>query len=211
MENRSEFTGYKWRGLLKFPEGTYYHQIGQTFFKNVDWVAVCQYASEIHDREICTLDPQITMGCNHMIRILNFGDGSRWVARLRMLSTKIGVEADSQCRYFQREVDCIQLVRERARIPVPALFGYIASADNHIGAPVMFQECLPGNCGMDMNDRMEVPTQHKPTFFAAMSELQVSSHSHLLIDFGSKRPTDRNLQDKFPQDWLSNSAIGWDL
>ena len=55
-----------------------------------------------------------------------------------MISTKIGVEADSQCRYFQREVDYIQLVRERAHTPVPALFGYVASADNHIGAPIMF-------------------------------------------------------------------------
>lgn len=182
MANRSEYTGYKWRGLLKFPEGTYYHQIGQTFFKSIDWVAVCRYASEIRDGEICTLDPQITMGCNHMIRILNFADGSRWIARLRMISTKIGVEADSQCRYFQREIDCIQLVKERLRIPVPALFGYIASPDNHIGAPVMFQECLPGNCGMDMNAGMEIPTQHKSSFFAAMSDFQVSSHSYLLID-----------------------------
>ena len=182
MEDQSKYTGYKWRGLLKFPEGTSYHQKGQTFFKSIDWIALCQYASEIHDGEICTLDPQITMGCNHMIRILNFEDGSRWIARLRILSTKIEVEADTQCGYFQNEVDCIQLVKERVRIPVPALFGYIASADNHIGAPVMFQECLPGNCAMDLNARREVPTEHKPAFFAAMSELQVSSHSHLLID-----------------------------
>lgn len=211
MANQSSFTGYKWRGLLKFPEGTYYHQQGKTFFNSVDWDAVCRYASELHDGEICTLNPQITMGCNHMIRILDFADGSRWIARLRMLSTKTGVEADAECRYFQREVDCIQLVKERIRIPVPALFGYIASANNHIGAPIMFQECLPGNCAMDLNVLKEIPTQHKSTFFAAMSELQVSSCWYLLLLFSSDNRSDRNLHHNVPQNWLHYSAFRWDL
>ena len=164
MANQSTFTGFNWHGLLKFPEGTYYHQQGQPFFNSIDWDANCQYASELHNGEFCALDPQITMGCNQLIRILNFADGSRWIARPRILFTKTGVETKLQCRYIQREVDCIQLVKERSNVPVLALFSYIASADNHIGAPIMFQECLSGNCAMNLNTLREVPTQHKSIF-----------------------------------------------
>lgn len=210
MANKLTFTGYKWDGLLKFPKGTYYHQHGQTFFNSINWDAICQYASELHDGEICTLDPQINMGCNHMVRILNFGDGSRWIARLRMLLTKTRVEAESECRYFQREVDCIQLVKERIRVPVPELFGYIASADNHIGAPIMFQECLSGNCGIDLNFQ-GVPTQHKSTFFAAMSEFQVSPPRHLLVGFSFDNGSDGNLNYIVPQDRLHHPAFRWKL
>ena len=157
MANQSTFTDYNWHGLLKFPEGTYYHQQEQPFFNSIDLDANCQYASELHDGEFCAHDSQNTIGCNQLIRVLNFADGSRWIARPRMLFTKTGVEAQLQCRYFQREVDCNQLVKERSRVPVPALFGYIASADNHIGAPIMFQEFLSGNCVMDLNTLREVP------------------------------------------------------
>ena len=85
--------------IVEVSGGTYYHQ-GQRFFDSIDWDALCRYASELHDGEICTLDPQITMGCNHMIRIVNFVDGSQWIARLRMLFTKTGLEAESQCHFF---------------------------------------------------------------------------------------------------------------
>ena len=109
-----------------------------------------------------------------MVRILNFENGSRWVARLRMTATDTDAEKQEASLLLQREVDCIQLVRERTNVPVPATFGYIADADNNneIGAPLMLMVCLPGNVAMDLQFS-SVPAQHKSSFYADMARFQV--------------------------------------
>ena len=92
---------------------------------SIDWNSLCQYASELHGGVRSTVDPKFTMGGRHVVRIINFEGGERWIARLRMTTD---MDDDEQCQLVQREVDCIQLVRERTSVPVPAVYGYIASA-----------------------------------------------------------------------------------
>jgi len=84
MTSQFSFAGYKWSGLTTFPEGTSWRHRAQSFVDNINWEALCQYASELHDGADCTVDPQMAMGCNNLVRILVFEDGSRWIARLRL-------------------------------------------------------------------------------------------------------------------------------
>ncbi len=81
--NKMGFKGYKWSGLSTFSDGSSWHQRASRFLMQTDWTALCDHASKIYGTT-CILDPQITMGGRHMVRILNFADGSRWIARLRM-------------------------------------------------------------------------------------------------------------------------------
>lgn len=90
------------------------------------------------------MDPQFTMGLSSLIRIINFASGTRWVAKFR-IPTSNGEENDTSEVIVQREVDCMQLVKERTRVPVPKVFGYIADPKNEIGGSFMLMECSSGN------------------------------------------------------------------
>lgn len=66
----------------------------------------------------------------------------------------------------------MQLVKERTSVPVPTVFGYVASAKNEVGAPFMLMECLSGNVGVDLSG-VEIPTQHRASFHKEMARFQV--------------------------------------
>jgi hypothetical protein len=54
---------------------------------------------------------------------------------------------DAANRLLKREIDCLQLVKERTSVPIPAVYGY-STNQNKIGPSFMLTECLPGNVGM---------------------------------------------------------------
>lgn len=177
MTDTHKFEGYKWEALSDaYPEHNAYRHWVQSFFDNINWTALCRFASELNDGKDCAVDPQWTIGGRHMIRVINFQDGSRWIARLRMTT---GVSEDEQSELVQREVDCLRLVKDRSTLPVPMVFGYIASTQNEIGAPFMLMECLPGNIGPDLNGDTDhgVPSQHKSSFYTEMARLQTEMAS----------------------------------
>ena len=181
MTNNHPFGGYKWEALSDaYPENSIYRSRVQSFFDNIDWSALCQFASKLNDGKRCAFDPQWTIGGRHLIRIINFEEGSRWIARLRMTSS---MSEDEQSELIQREVDCLQLVKERTTVPVPTVFGYKTSARNEVGAPFILMECLSGNIVPDLNgDNVHgVPAQHKSYFYAEMARLQVGRSSFALF------------------------------
>lgn len=110
-----------------------------------------------------------------MVRLINFQGGAQWIARVRMSTP---MDEDEGGRLLQREVDCIHLVKERTSVPVPTVFGYIASAKNNIGAPFMLMECLSGNVGVDLSG-VEIPAQYKASFHGEMARFQVRKLSIL--------------------------------
>lgn len=167
MASNQNFKGYEWDDNL---DDSDHGRWTQSFLDYIDWKALCRYASELHGGEECAIEPRFTMGGRHMVRIINFEGGSRWIARLR---TTTGMDHDEQSGLVQREVDCIHLVRERTSVPVPMVFGYNASAKNAIGAPFILMECLFGNVCMDLNHDF-IPSQHKDKFYAEMARFQVS-------------------------------------
>ena len=170
MAAKANFAGYKWNELSDYTEDHPDKQYIQWLIDRIDGDALCQHASRIHGGKTCTLDPQITMGGRHIVRILNFEDGSRWIARLRMTDG----EAEAESLLLQREVDSIQLVRERSSVPVPVVYGYDTTANNDIGAPFMLMECLAGNSAIEMNGSSSyIPLEHKHAFYKNMARFQV--------------------------------------
>ena len=169
MTDKLVFENYRWNGLSSHIEDSPYGQWVQGFLDRINWEALCQYASKLHDDEDCTISPQFTMGGRHMVRRVQFQDGTRWIARVR-ISTP--VNEDEASRLLQREIDCIQLVKERTSVPVPTVFGYVASAKNDVGAPFMLMECLSGNVGVDLSG-VEIPARYKASFHEEMARLQV--------------------------------------
>ena len=172
MANNGQFGGYKWNILSIYPENSPFRREVHSFFDKIDWNALCQFASKLNNGKHCAVDPQWNVGGTHLVRIINFQDGSKWIARLRR-TPLTDMSEDVQSGLVQREVDCLQLVKERTTIPVPTVFGYKASARNEVGAPFMLMECLSGNIVTDLNNDHRVPAQHKSSFYAEMARIQV--------------------------------------
>ena len=181
MANSHRFEGYKWEALSEaYSEDNPYRHWVQSFFDNINWNALCQFASKLNEGKDCAVDPQWTIGGRHLIRIIQFRDGSRWIARLRMTTSQ---SEEERSRLVQREVDCLQLVKERTTVPVPTIFGYITSTQNEIGAPFMLMECLSGNTAVDLNrnEPHGIPSQHKSSFYEGMARLQVGRSQFTLF------------------------------
>ena len=174
MENNA-FEGYKWQDHSyaggRFPKV-------QPFLASIKWESLCAYASTLNGNEPCTLNSQIALGGRNVVRILDFANGARWMARRRL--PPIDQEAH---RLLQREVDCIILVRELTCIPVPEIYGYSPDADR-IGAPFMLMESLQGNAAIDLNNRL-IPAEHKSSFYSSLAKYQVEISSITFPKIGS--------------------------
>ena len=188
MTDKPEFENYKWEGLPSDIEDGPYRQRIQGFLDRINWVALCHYASKLHNDEHCTINPRFTIGGRHIVRQIDFRRGTRWIARLRMTTP---MNEDEGSRLLQREVDCISLVKERTSVPIPTIFGYIASAKNDIGAPFMLMECLSGNTGVDLSG-VEIPAQYKSSFHGEMAKLQVG-----MVEIIATRPALTVIRQKF--------------
>ena len=105
-----------------------------------------------------------------MVRRICFQRGIQGITRVR--NTTPLNEEEGGC-LLQREVDCIQLVRERTSVRVPTIFGYIASAKNKIGAPFILMEFFSGNVGLDLSG-ITILAQYKTFFHREMARFQVN-------------------------------------
>jgi aminoglycoside phosphotransferase (APT) family kinase protein len=95
----------------------------------------------------CVLLPDQTNGLNHVIRVLEFQDGTRWVARLQMAKP-----TEATARALHSEVDTMALVQERTQVPVPRVFAYEVDDIGHgVGVSFLLTEFLPGNVAIDLD------------------------------------------------------------
>ncbi|KAH7061876.1 hypothetical protein BKA63DRAFT_429851 [Paraphoma chrysanthemicola] len=146
----------------------------------IDWEALTQIAKHVkqrfskHDSEIeCKLSAAYKMGGVHVIRRLDFEDGTRWVARLQRRKADLG-----SAERLKQEVHTIEVIRERSKIPVPEVFWYDASCNNVVGVPYMLLEFIPADSAMDSFGghkvhRGRTPPQYKTKYLDSMATIQV--------------------------------------
>tara|TARA_R110002003_G_scaffold88_9_gene7112 strand:+ start:1454 stop:2020 length:567 start_codon:yes stop_codon:yes gene_type:complete len=146
----------------------------------IDWDALIQIAKHVkqrsskHDSEIeCKLSATYKMGGVHVIRRLDFEDGTRWVARLQRHKADLG-----SAERLEQEVHTIEVIRERSKIPVPEVFWYDASCNNVVGVPYMLLEFIPADSAMDSFGghkvhRGRTPPQYKTKYLDSMATIQV--------------------------------------
>ena len=137
----------------------------------MNWPALLDYAAQKRNGISCILLPDIGLGYNHMVRIVEFADKTRWVARLRMPSGfDDNVKTEMNC-----EFNTMSLVRQKTRVPVPQIHALEAKSDCSIGASFMLMDCLEGNVGMDLG--MEIPPEYKQVFLSSLAKIHVSKTS----------------------------------
>jgi aminoglycoside phosphotransferase (APT) family kinase protein len=110
-----------------------------------------------------------------MVRILEFGDGKRLVARLRMPPLHDnGVSDDIVATRINCEMNAMFLVRQKTDVPIPQIYAFETTSHNAVKAPFMLMDCLDGNVGMDLG--MQVPVKHQKSFFKSLAKIHVSNN-----------------------------------
>lgn len=129
-----------------------------------------------HEDEIsCQLSAEYNMGGVHIVRRLDFDDGTSWLARLRLHKTTAN---QGLCECLEQEVHTINVIRDRSEVPVPAVFGHDARWDNPVGVPFMLQEYIAADTAMDSFGGYPVhggdtPPQFKEGFYDSLANIQV--------------------------------------
>ncbi|KAK0367855.1 hypothetical protein CLIM01_14789 [Colletotrichum limetticola] len=168
------FSGYRWSYHDSLQEGPIRSR-AELFSASVDWNSLLHYAARRRNGSSCQLLCDIGLGYNHMVRIIQFDDGVRWVARLRMppIGTSDAFENpdESADAVEHCEYNTISLVRQKTSIPIPEVHAVEARRDCDVKAPFMLMDCLPGNVGMDLG--MKIPPRYKQEFIRRLAQMHV--------------------------------------
>ncbi|PLB45783.1 hypothetical protein P170DRAFT_364182 [Aspergillus steynii IBT 23096] len=181
-QDDNAFEGYRWSYFSSLQEGSPLQQRAQSFLDSVNWDRLLTYAASLRNHPSCILLPEIGLGYNHMVRIVEFPDKVRWLARLRLSSVSpsanISEHSQMECEYYT-----IRLVQEASEIPVPRIHDFMNCSVSQIGADLMLMDCLRGNAGIDLN--MDIPLHHKGSVLSRMAEIHSEISRILLPQIGT--------------------------
>lgn len=172
LQSDKTFSGYQWNYFPSLKQGPLRSR-AESFLASVDWLALREYAAAKRKGIDCSILPDIGLGYNHMVRIIEFTDGIRWVARLRLpgLSESRSSE-DTLSTQRDYEFFTMSVIRQRTNLPIPEIHAYEARNDCGFNAPFMLMDCLEGNVGMDLG--MQIPPKHKQLFLSELAKIHVS-------------------------------------
>jgi Phosphotransferase enzyme family len=167
------FTG--WGGASFHAEDSHQPNLRKACTKRINWDPLIDYASRLKSGMKCHVVPESTMGGCHLVHLLQFEDGTRWIVRFQL-----DPPTPASVRQLQSEVDTMGLIRSRTKIPVPQVFGSDPHNKTNIGVPFILMEYVPGIVAMDADGGWEVhhgeiAGSHKPKFYSTMASIQVSS------------------------------------
>ncbi|KAF2809234.1 uncharacterized protein BDZ99DRAFT_572022 [Mytilinidion resinicola] len=175
---KTSAAGFRWNVFSSFPDGLPLRIRADAAFANTDWDALLEYASKLRNGAECRLLPDIGMGANNMVRVIEFNDGKRWAARVRMPHslTRGGTTMlwDQAKEIFDNEVAFLNFMRQSSDIPVPAVYAHETTDAHGVHAPFILMECVEGNVGSDMFDNeafFTFPDEQKATFFDSVAEV----------------------------------------
>lgn len=185
MSSTTDLSEYKWTGNPSLAKTTPWSDHCRRFLDSINWTDLGEYASKLRGGKKCQIEDLIGLGGRHIVRILTFTDGRRFVARLRIpsISDPEGKEGDTEESLMLREADCLRLVGSQTSVPVPQILG-VGRRDTGFGTGFILMDCLPGNVGMDINFNF-IPKQFKGRFFEQMANAQVQTCNLLFPQIGS--------------------------
>ncbi|ROW13615.1 hypothetical protein VPNG_04560 [Cytospora leucostoma] len=160
--------------------------------QRTNWKGICERASRANGGQPCKLLAAKTSGRNRLARLLEFQDGTRWIAYVQLQ------ESDQESsRALKTEIDTMALLLRETRAPVPRVFAFEADDDNPAGSAFMLLELVPGNNALVEIKRhtnaesIIIPPDSRETFHRSMAAAHVQIASARLPQIGTvKRDAD---------------------
>ncbi|KAK3331736.1 hypothetical protein B0T19DRAFT_85996 [Cercophora scortea] len=173
-----------WKGAEFYREDSSGRRSVQDCMDRTNWDALCLYASRRNNNKSCTLLPEFTNGLYHLVRLIEFEDGTLCIARIQ-----IGRSTEEKAKKMQHEVDVMSLVRSQSAVPVPKVFGYETYDSNPTGAAFMLMEFIPGNVAMDVDGghtvhRGNIRLDRREAFYSAVARVHTQLTSVRLPKIG---------------------------
>lgn len=155
--------------------------------QEIDWDKLCRFASQLNNGLACVPLDKITNGLHNIVRIIEFSDQTRWIARV---SLRTSATASTE---LQNELNVMQILRDRSSLLVPRVFAYEVDRANPIGYPFMLMEFIQGNTGMDSaggfeSHRGRIPPAYRPTFYRSVAKCHVGLLAPVLLVFPNLFP-----------------------
>jgi hypothetical protein len=175
-----QFSGFIWNKIESYQRGSKLLSLHSDCVAATNEKALLQYAKHLRNGTECHYLPYVTMGGVHLIRLLGFADGVRWIARIQLRPST----AESAQR-MKSEIDTMVLLRQRSAVPVPEVYYFELDDDNAVGRAFVLMECVPGNAAMDLDGGHShhhggIPAYRKEAFFRGVAAVQVGSTIELL-------------------------------
>ncbi|KAK4868590.1 hypothetical protein LT330_006792 [Penicillium expansum] len=150
---------------------------GDNQVPKINWTALQEFAINLKNNKIersttktCHIPPIYNMGGLHLARILEFDDGTKWVARIQQ--HKLTSELEKRLLH---EIHTLSILHEQTDVPVPEVYGYETNPDV-IGRAFMIMEFIPGNTGTDFTGpgSVHIPPQFKAKFYHEIARIHAS-------------------------------------
>jgi len=140
--------------------------------EQANWQAICERASLDNGGQPCELLSDCTCGGTSLARLLEFQDGTRWVARVPLVKP-----TPERIQRLRTEIDTMILLRNHTKT-VPQVFAFELDDAHPAGTPFVLLEFLPGNTAMDEADNYDkgeiIPRQHQQTCYQSLASAHVS-------------------------------------
>ncbi|KAK4031190.1 hypothetical protein C8A01DRAFT_21559, partial [Parachaetomium inaequale] len=122
-------------------------------FRRTQWDQLCLIASNANRHLECVALDQVTSGLNNVVRLLEFSDRSRWVARVQIKTTASLQAGNAE---LETEVATMQYIKEHSDLAVPRIFAYALDENNPAAVAYILIEILPGIVAIDALGGYEV-------------------------------------------------------
>lgn len=147
-------------------------------FHRTRWKELCRIASGLAGHLECKVLDQVASGLNNIVRVLEFSNQTRWVARVHIRRSNSPLVSSTK---LKTEIATMQFIKEHSDLLVPRVFAYEADENNPVSAAFMLMELLPGIVAMDAlggrkAHRGVIPREHRQNFYRSVA----NSHVRLL-------------------------------
>lgn len=152
----------------------------QKCMKRTNWTAICNAASRARMSQPCTPRPEYTGGRSSLARLLEFEDGTLWIARIQLEKSS----PQSSCR-AQIDIDTMAFLRSHTDAPVPRVFAWEVDDQNAADVAFVLLEYLAGKTAYDesrmYNNEALIPLPFQGTFYKSMAKVHVGFDFKILF------------------------------
>ena len=140
-----------------------------------NWEAILTAASRVNGDKPCKLLPDCKVGGSSLPCLLEFRDGTRWIARVQLRKS-----TPETSQRLQNEIDTTVLLKTHTKARVPRVFAFELDDSNLAGSAFLLLEYLPGNTAAEeARDNEEpswglIPFKHCHTCYPSMAAAHVS-------------------------------------
>jgi hypothetical protein len=157
-------------------------------FHQTQWDELSRIASSLAGNSECIALDQVASGLNNIVRLLEFSDKTRWVARVHIRRSTYPHISSAKLR---NEVATMQFIKAHSDLPVARVFAYDVDENNPVNGAFILMELLPGSVAMDALGGYDVhrgviPREYRQNFYRSVAKCHVRPFPGLQTRLGSQ-------------------------